>query len=157
MLLLPSDHPFSCHSDSCLKDGAFIHFQAEPKIWIQNISRVHSTRRVLPPNSNNVIFCLLLHTNNNTNIRKKSWSAPCHDTAAVIVLRCTKGEQRSCTFYTAEPVWSSLQRRRAGTRVFMNKGKGDIFSSMATCWDFKAAGRSPNKNQYGRQLFSHLS
>lgn len=47
-------------------------------------------------------------------IRAKSNSAsvfaPSRDTAAAIVQRCTTGEQLSCTFYTAEPVWSFLQR-----------------------------------------------
>lgn len=36
--------------------------------------------------------------------------APSHDTAAATVLRCTTGEQPSCMFYTAELVWSFLQR-----------------------------------------------
>lgn len=40
--------------------------------------------------------------------------APSHGTAAAIVLRCTTGEQPSCTFYTAEPVWSFL---RGGTEM----------------------------------------
>lgn len=51
------------------------------------------------------IFLLFLYTSNSVSV-----FAPSHDTAAAIVLRCTTGEQPSCTFYTAEPVWSFLQR-----------------------------------------------
>lgn len=71
----------------------------------RHISTRYVSRLSKPTQSDSVYSTVLRATFNSPSI-----SAPSHDTAAAIVPRCTTGEQRSCMFYTAGPVWSFLQR-----------------------------------------------